>query len=66
MGIASIIELVINEAIDVVPRLSQLFAEWHALGDRDPTKEEFAAIMQRIGIAEDRIDAAWAARHAGG
>ena len=65
MGLEAIISMVLTTGLNVVPRLAGLFMEWKALGD-NPTPEQVAALMERIKIAEDRIDAAHAARHAGG
>ena len=54
--------MILTTGLNVVPRLVGLFTEWKALGD-NPTPEQTAALMERIRIAEDRIDAAHAARH---
>lgn len=64
MGLAAIINMILTTGLSVTPRLIQLFTEWKALGD-NPTPEQEAAVLARIRIAEDRFDAAHAARHAG-
>lgn len=63
MGLEAIISMILTTGLNVIPRLMNLFVEWKALGD-NPTPEQEAALMERIRIAEDRIDAAHAARHA--
>lgn len=57
----AIITMILTTGLNVVPRLIGLFQEWKALGD-NPTPEQEAALLARIQIAEDRIDAAAAAR----
>lgn len=65
MGIETIIATILTTGLNVIPRLIGLFREWKALGPDDPTPEQLTAVWERIRIAEDRIDAAHAARHAG-
>ena len=62
MGTEAIIQMILTTGLNVVPRLVGLFTEWKALGE-NPTPEQTAVLMDRIRIAEDRIDAAHAARH---
>jgi hypothetical protein len=61
MGIEAIISMILTTGLNVIPRLVNLFTEWKALGD-NPTPEQEAALLARIQIAEDRIDAAAANR----
>lgn len=65
MGIEAIIGTILTTGLNLVPRIMALFQEWHALGGNNATPEQIAALWERIRIAEDRIDAAHAARHAG-
>lgn len=64
MGLETIIATILTTGLNVIPRLIGLFQEWKGLGPGEPTPEQVAAVWERIRIAEDRIDAAHAARHA--
>lgn len=65
MDLAAIINIILGTGINTTVRLVGLFQEWHAAGGNDATPEQMAAVWDRIKIAEDRIDAAHAARHVG-
>lgn len=60
----AIISMILTTGLNVIPRLINLFQEWKALGDA-PTPEQIGALKLRVQIAEDRIDAADAARGGG-
>jgi hypothetical protein len=64
MGLEAIIATILTTGLNVIPRLIGLIQEWKGLGPDNPTPEQVTAVWKRIQIAEDRIDAAHAARHA--
>lgn len=64
-AIAGLIQLIITAGVNLTPRLIALVAELKAMGDNEPTEAQISAMWERIQKAEDRIDAAHAARHAG-